>query len=609
MADLSPSQIVQKVTTEEDRTQGLRERMEADWSLYRLDPFVERDDDGKPMAKGYAVYTSNEPQYYADKLISLLTSASLIIRIPQSGKARENREIDGLKEKFIIGAFKAADDLLIERALPVVQEQLAGFVTLRGYVPTRALLVKDKDTEETYVDITPWDPLHTTWEVGRRGLLWACYKRFMTLDQIEEEYDVRLDRSEDSSDSDGVEVYDYYNAEQNMVVAHDEFLKKPTKHGAVRVPVAFGITGALPPIQTSKFDESINFDWMNDYGESVFKANRAIYENNNLTKSILLELVRRSRDQPLLTYSQDGMKEIENDPRASGAEIPLRMGQEDVRPLGLMEAARETAGFMAGVSGELQRGGLPYTVYGELGLAISGFAISLLNQNVLTQLTPRVATLNRVYKQIGFLIIDQYSTGAFGPFEVNGQTRDRQYFSETISPEVVQAGGDPTFALISKLPQDDQAKMAQAQIAREGAVPLLHDRAILDEILAIQDSDQMIDGVKTQMAERGAPMAVMYELMMAAAREGKTQLAQIYLQEMIVLFQGRLQALTAQGMPPGGSANGAAGPTFAPEVLPNAMQGVPPPAPNPQFGPNVPPGQPRPGAQAALVGPRGERLL
>ena len=43
------------------------------------------------------------------------------------------------------------------------------------------------------------------------------------------------------------------------------------------------------------------------------------------------------------------------------------------------------------------------------------------------------------------------------------------------------------------------------------------------------------------------------------------------------------------------------------------MMGVPPPAPTPQGGPNVPPGQPRPGAQEdeeqlrrlGLLGPRG----
>ena len=41
-------------------------------------------------------------------------------------------------------------------------------------------------------------------------------------------------------------------------------------------------------------------------------------------------------------------------------------------------------------------------------------------------------------------------------------------------------------------------------------------------------------------------------------------------------------------------------PTTDPRVMPNAMMGVPPPAPTPQAGPNVPPGTPRPGAQGGM---------
>ena len=54
--------IINKVETHYDSTEPLRSRMEADYSLYRLDPYDAGD--------GYHSYTSNEPSTYADKIIS-----------------------------------------------------------------------------------------------------------------------------------------------------------------------------------------------------------------------------------------------------------------------------------------------------------------------------------------------------------------------------------------------------------------------------------------------------------------------------------------------------------------------------------------------------------
>ena len=42
---------------------------------------------------------------------------------------------------------------------------------------------------------------------------------------------------------------------------------------------------------------------------------------------------------------------------------------------------------------------------------------------------------------------------------------------------------------------------------------------------------------------------------------------------------------------------GGGGPTLPPQVMPDAMMGVPPVAPTAPPGPSVPPGTPRPGAQ------------
>jgi len=183
------------------------------------------------------------------------------------------------------------------------------------------------------------------------------------------------------------------------------------------------------------------------------------------------------------------------------------------------------------------------------------------------------------------------------------------YFTEEISPEALKNTGSPVVNLVGQLPQDDMTRFSMAQIAREGPTPLLSDRAIRDRILAIQDADQMDDAIKEQMAERMLPEAALWTLMRASERQGREDLAQFYMGELMnVLMQKRMaaqmrsQQAGAMGGEPGGPPGPQGGPqggppTTNPAVMPNAMMGVPPPMPTPQAGPLVPPGTPRPGAQ------------
>jgi hypothetical protein len=167
MARRKVEDILDLVEAHADATEPLRSRMDMDHRLYRLEPFDAGD--------GYQSYTSNEPQTYADKIISWLAAADRVVRIPPAGNPRNSREVNNDKERFIIGAFRSANERLSNRLQPDLQSQLAWYITLRGWYAGRALLVK-RDENTTYVDITPWDIMHTYWGTDADGLSWACYK-------------------------------------------------------------------------------------------------------------------------------------------------------------------------------------------------------------------------------------------------------------------------------------------------------------------------------------------------------------------------------------------------------------------------------------------------
>ena len=616
MARRKVEDVIDLVDTHYDVTEPLRTRMDADHKLYRLESYDAGD--------GYKSYTSNEPQTYADKIIAWMASADVIIRIPPSGNPRNLRETNNEKERFVIGALKSSDERLTRKLLPDLKSQLAWYISLRGWYAGRALLVK-KDEDTTYVDVTPWDPMHTFWGTDSDGLSWACYKTKKTKAEIENQYTVRL--GDMREDEDGIEVYDFYDREDNVVVIPHRIIKKRTKHGSNEVPVFLGPVGANPLIQSLEWS-SIE-DTIENYGESVFKGTRDIYEKHNIMMSVMLELTARSRKQGLKIVSRDGTKTLEEDPYKEGTEVALAQG-EDVQPLGLMEVARETGAFMGLVSGEMQRGAIPHSMYGELPFQLSGFAINTLKQGVETVLSPRVIALEQAYSQLARLLCDQYSSGAFSAMELSGRDNNRMYFSEKITPKTVKDGGDIEIKVMPKLPQDDMSKYSMSQIAREGPTPLMPDLWIRDHILGIQDADQIEDTIKEQIAERTLPEAGLWSLYQAAMRQGREDLAQFYAGELTAMLLGKAKMLADNlggGEPPGPSPGapppmppgappmqpGGPPPMPPPGAMPPAMAGVPPPVPTPPGGPVGPPGMPRPGAQGdaerlrrmGLVGPGG----
>ena len=617
MAKRKPEDIVSLVESHYDATEPLRQRMQADHALYRLEPYA--------AGEGYQSYTSNEPQTFAEKIINWISGADMTVRIPHDGADADLREKNDLKERFLIGIERSANERLSRMMLPELRDQLSWYAAIRGWFAGRALLAKRPDGS-TYVDITPWDPLHTYWCVGPEGLDWACYKMPKTKDQIFAQYNVKIDWDLPNN-TDGIEVYDFYDKEMNTILISNgaaknpliQVVKKPITHGADQVPAFIGPVGANPYVVA--LTQTTMQDTIADVGESVFRSTRALYPKHNLMMSTMLELTARSRRQGLIVRSRDGTKSLDEDPYLEGSEISLAQN-ENVEPLGLLEVARETGAFMGLVSGEMQRGSLPYSVYGELPLQLSGFAINTRRQGVETVVNKYLRSVEKAYQMIFNLISDQYAAGSFKSMELSGMDRNRVFFTEDISTDMLKNTGQPVVKLVGQLPQDDMTRFSMAQIAREGPTPLLSDRAIRDRILALQDADQMDDAINEQMAERMLPEAALWTLLRSAERQGRDDLAQFYLGELMTVMMQKRQVAeqtAAPGPPPmgtpppggppmgpllGGPPMGPppmeGPPGLPPEVMPEAMMGVPPPMPTPQAGPIVPPGSPRPGAQGGM---------
>lgn len=605
-------QIKQRVNRHDNATKNRRDLMEDDYDLWRLEWKDGRDE---AQADDYETYTTNEPKTYFNKMVAIISSAVMTIRIPQSAKPKAEREIDNTKEQFIRGAFRSGDDWLKKRGMPEFIDQVASLAALRGFSCGRAMFVKGKDRRVRF-ELMPWDPLSTFWEMGPNGLRWICNRTMRSRAEIFAQYGDKTPedlKPDEESASEGqpverFEVYDYYDTTDNAVgvdFKEGMWLKAPKKHGMKdRVPGWVVPVGAVPPIRTDEQHD----DTDKDFGLGLYDAVRQTYNDFNETMSDAKTLVRRAVKGGYTLGSAGGRKGLEGNPAAEGTIVQLDSTQnESLKPIEREEMPAETGVFLANVSGEMQRGSLPHSLFGDQNFTLSGFAIQTLREGSKSAVDPFIKCLTTTAGEVADLAIVQYGSGDFAPITLRGRQYNGEWFERQFAPSDIEGTDCPIIEFEPQLPKDDPARFAMAQIARSPdahGFPILPDREIWEGILGLEDTDAIQTALNEQFAVRSNPIASNLSLMLAAARLGRTDLAFLHELEMMKLIGERYgiqQQQPPQPQVPGILPQGAPGipvqdPTFAPNVLPQAALGGPPPAPFPQAGPLVPPGQPRPGA-------------
>lgn len=600
----SPESTAVTVELVQERVRRFREdhadlfkRMDDDQALFDLVPY----NANKDGTRRFPSYTSNSPRTYAKKVVALLASAELFIRIPSANSDRAEQDRYDAAERFLYGLLTAGDERLLARIEPRIKSQLAWYVALRGYMCLRAVLAK-RSTGETYVDIRPLDPRNAAWSVGYEGLEWAAYVTMRTAADLQSQYGIDIGGSPSTKH----EVIDYYDRHINALVVEGRFFKEPTVHGAGQVPIYIVAVGPGPEVQNPWTSAASG-----GFGESIFAENRAVYGSRNQVMSIYLSLVEKARDRSYVLYSPSGGVTLQDNPNEASGVISLPSDAK-LALVDLPEATKDSAVLTGLVTEEMHFGSLSKTSYGDVPFQLSGFAINSLRQSVFSILQPMLDAMQDIYTLALNGLRSQYTSGAYESLTMPGYDKEGVYISDPLPPKALANLPTLTVKLVAELPQDSIGNIEMAQRARTGpdGVPLLPDDEILDRIVGVQDVGAMRDKIREQLAERLSPRAMFYTLMQAAENRGRDDLAAIYygellvqqLQQMVQLAQAKIEATTATDAAAAmGAGQTPEGTGVGPGTLPSAARGVPPPTPTPQSGPVVPPDSERPGAQRSFI--------
>jgi len=535
---------------------ALKQRWDDDFDLWRQLKYN--------AGKGYYSYTSNSARVLIDKLLSLINTSHLIIQIPSDELTTEDRKIASAIEKFLYGAINLNDTRLKKLGQPILRDALAWLFLVRGGAGIRTFVNKD-NKGKTKIEIVPWDLYSTAYSIGADGVDWAVHKRMATRESIFKEYPnlpiappkepawySKMFGQGGSQSGDDVAVYDYWDERENGIIVENVWAKEPEKHGCDRCPVDIIQVGSMPSVTST----NATLETEAYRGDGALAANRNIYPILNKTLSDYLAIVRRGVKTPLQFASSDGKKTLDKDifEVEKAAVIPTER-DDVIKPIIPPSMPKDADDLLAFILGETQRGGLSHISMGELNVRLSGYAISELQQSLITTLSPFIQAMERAYVSIADALIEQFASGGYKPIEVMGYTSRGVPFGypkqEKIKTTDLEKDWRPIVKLVARLPKDDAQRMQLANIARQGDPPLMSHRDILEDYLEVQDPDQVLQRIDEQWGNR-IPMVRLQKTFQAYVEAGEMLKASLVLEEMKKLMQSMEAQLPKESSVAGG---------------------------------------------------------
>lgn len=512
----------------------LRARWDSDFDLWRLKPY----DPGS----GYLSYTSNSPQVLISKGVSMLSSARLVIRIPEDTLQKDELETANNIERFHYGVLNMNDDNLARRPdMPSLRDQLAWYAVLRGTVVIRALVKKMHDGS-TFPELAAWDIYNTCYGEGAEGLNWAAHVRVAPKAEIEEEYGITINKPQG-------EIIDFWDRKNNGVIVENQWGKKLTPHGLDYCPVFVLKAGPSPVAGHNTYTNTGLHA-----GESMLGSNRDLYPVLNKTISNLLTIVSRGTRPPLGYWSAGAQKTLDKDiwQVEDAFAVPMdSTANEKIEPLIDATMPNDAENMINFVLSDIQRGGISHIAMGELGFRLSGFAITQLQASLATIIVPFSQVIERAYT-VGLMALQQqYAKGKWKAVEVRGRTSKNSPFGVPepikLKPSDIKEGWRPEISLTPTYPKDDAQRYQIAALATQSDKPILSMKTARSELVGVEDTALEAENVALESVGR-LPIITLLEGFKAALAEKDMDKAMAIVGELERLMASRGQTTrTSQG--------------------------------------------------------------
>ncbi len=517
----------------EDETRNLKEKWQPRDNRFLADRRL-RDLIPPTEIKGVEQITLNEPKIVWETSVTLLSLYTprfripLTTNIPDEEKAKINKV-----ERFLTGVFREIDRNFQEQGNSNWFRSLAYWVC-GGWYAVFPLVVKEDGETKFYCDL--YDPITVYPEWDSKGLrkLARAYTTFGSeARSIIEDFGMEVTKP--IGDKESIEVINYwertYDGIYNCVLVGGEPIKPWTKEDFPYIPIFVGTVGGSPERAYAQGDVK----YVANMGESILSSNKDMYEKMNRFLSFMMQISASSAYPPQMDFSQEGMETIPPEKFAPGVIIPRKLG-EPIQPIPLVTTPIDANAILSLMGNQIQKGGLPYSVYGTLPFELSGFALSQLLAAVHRRLGTQLNAYNYIISRCCVEFIRQFraSGGKIDLLVEGRQGRKGELFIEEFKkddiPKIRYIEVD-TPLVISK------DKSQQIIMAKQALAPpaVLSRETLWDEFLDVQDSDlewkRIIDDMMLELpiVQQINIVEELREKARSAVATGKNVTAQVYL--------------------------------------------------------------------------------
>lgn len=463
-------------------------RIDSDLNLFNLVPYVMEDYQGHTV-KGVDNVTLNDPHIMAARVISVISSADP--RIEVTGNKLSDDDA-GIIEQFLNGAIRSANERNARKLLTTIHNYCTSTTVLQGWAGVRVVLWQSGG--DLIFDVLPLDMRNVTYEVGSDGLMWAAYKTKRSKAAIEADYKYEIKGKT-------AEVIDFWSVDAHAVLVD----KEPVVDEANSIGVPFVIH---PVVIAPLFgDKGTKY-----YGDSIYSANRGLYNEANKQMTILQTHNSLTFRTPMAVLTDEGDKLPDQYPYQAGAMMALKKG-EGFAPIPIGDISRSAPFAYAVLNKAVQLGGLPYSEYGTLDFPLSAIAIEKLEGHRDQVFLPRLQTLSLIYRDMSRMMIKQFIEGGVKA-ELGEEGEEIEY-----KPQDVDKGKFKiAFKMNTTSPEKNVSNYTIAAAAKN--IGMSTD-TIFRDILGLENPTEAQDKVLEEMAGQLIPAVQLYNIGMMFLRQAE----------------------------------------------------------------------------------------
>lgn len=395
-------------------------------------------DQPKKVKKGFINIHLNEGRVFFNLAVSLLSGYDPRFRLPLSTRTEEEKVKTSKAERFLTGVMRQNDRRQMMLGQDKWLRQLAWYISEGWYAVFPHIELDEEENPSFIWEI--YDPItvYPKWDMN--GLSEVARVYYTNRDAAygmakNNDWIVPVETTPTTIQQNAkVSSYWWIESEKvwNTVLIDDVISKNITEEEDFKgeIPILVGSIAGSPGGSLDMSDR----EWTMRRGAHVIDDNRGMYEHLDKWVSLMMQLAALAANPPVVDYTKSGQPKLKPEELGAGALLHRQIG-ETVDLLKTLATPVDVNSIFSFLNQGIQKGSVPYSLYGALPFELSGFAVSQLSAAVNHKLGPYMFGEQDVVGECAIRTMRLYREGDYKPIDLVVNMRQGENYIEHFDPK------------------------------------------------------------------------------------------------------------------------------------------------------------------------------